>query len=256
MDLHLKDKVIIVTGGARGIGKSIAQVLIEEGAQVAIVDKIPQAKKTLPDRSEKGFFYNADLSTHQACCEVMNEIIEEHGKIDGLVNNAGSNDGIGLENGTPAKFTKSLINNAGHYYYMAHYALPYLKKRKGVIVNIGSKTAVTGQGNTSGYVAAKGAILSLTREWAVELLPYSIRVNAVIPAEVATPLYESWLNSFNDPQEKLRQISKRIPLEHRLTKSEEIADTVAFLLSDRSSHTTGQWLFVDGGYTHLDRAIS
>jgi L-fucose dehydrogenase len=139
---------------------------------------------------------------------------------------------------------------------MAHYALPHLKKHKGSIVNIGSKTSVTGQGNTSGYVAAKGAILSLTREWAVELLPYSIRVNAVIPAEVSTPLYESWLKSFADPQEKLKSVSKKIPLEHRLTKPEEVADAVVFLLSDRSSHTTGQWFFVDGGYTHLDRAIS
>ena len=119
-----------------------------------------------------------------------------------------------------------------------------------------SKTSVTGQGNTSGYVAAKGAILSLTREWAVELLPYLIRVNAVIPAEVSTPLYESWLKGFADPQEKLRQVSKKIPLEQRLTKPEEIANAVAFLLSDRSSHTTGQWFFVDGGYTHLDRSIS
>jgi L-fucose dehydrogenase len=149
-----------------------------------------------------------------------------------------------------------LNNNAGHYYFMAHYALKYLKKRKGVIVNIGSKTSVTGQGGSSGYVAAKGAILSLTREWAVELLPYSIRVNAVIPAEVSTPLYESWLKKFPDPQEKLKSISKKIPLENRLTKAEEIADTVVFLLSERSSHTTGQWIFVDGGYTHLDRAIS
>jgi L-fucose dehydrogenase len=139
---------------------------------------------------------------------------------------------------------------------MVHFALPYLKESKGSIVNIGSKTSITGQGNTSGYVAAKGAVLSLTREWAVELLPYHIRVNAVIPAEVATPLYDAWLKGFSDPQEKLRQVSKKIPFENRLTKPEEIADTVVFLLSDRSSHTTGQWIFVDGGYTHLDRSIS
>lgn len=256
MDLHLKDKVIIVTGGARGIGKAITQILTEEGARVAIVDKLTQASKTLPDRNEKGKYFHADLTSEAACQEVTEEIVREFGALDGLVNNAGFNDSIGLEQGTPSTFIQSLTNNAGHYYYMAHYALPHLKKRRGSIVNIGSKTSVTGQGNTSGYVAAKGAILSLTREWAVELLPYSIRVNAVIPAEVATPLYESWLKSFADPQEKLKQVSKKIPLEHRLTKPEEIADAVAFLLSDRSSHTTGQWFFVDGGYTHLDRAIS
>ncbi len=256
MDLHLKDKVIIVTGGARGIGKAITQTLTEEGARVAIVDKLTQASKTLPDRNEKGKYFHADLTSEATCQEVIEGIVREFGALDGLVNNAGFNDSIGLEQGSPARFIESLTNNAGHYYYMAHYALPHLKKRRGSIVNIGSKTSVTGQGNTSGYVAAKGAILSLTREWAVELLPYAIRVNAVIPAEVATPLYESWLKSFADPQEKLKQVSKKIPLEHRLTKPEEIADAVAFLLSDRSSHTTGQWFFVDGGYTHLDRAIS
>jgi len=256
MDLHLKDKVYIVTGGARGIGKSIVRALTEEGARVAIVDRSAESIKTLPDSGQKGKFFKADLTSSDACDEVIKEIILEFGQIDGLVNNAGANDNIGLEAGTPEKFIKSLTNNAGHFYFMAHYALPHLKKHRGTIVNIGSKTSVTGQGNTSGYVAAKGAILSLTREWAVELLPYSIRVNAVIPAEVSTPLYESWLKSFADPQEKLKSVSKKIPLEHRLTKPEEIADAVLFLLSDRSSHTTGQWFFVDGGYTHLDRAIS
>lgn len=256
MDLHLKNKVIIVTGGARGIGKAIAELLIDEGAKVAIVDKITQANKTLPDRNVRGNYYTADLTTSEACRQVVEDIVAELGPIDALVNNAGFNDNIGLKNGTPEKFIESLNNNAGHYYFMTHFCLPYLMERRGAVVNVGSKTSVTGQGNTSGYVAAKGAILSLTREWAVELLPYLIRVNAVIPAEVSTPLYESWLKGFADPQEKLRQVSKKIPLEQRLTKPEEIANAVAFLLSDRSSHTTGQWFFVDGGYTHLDRSIS
>ena len=134
-------------------------------------------------------------------------------------------------------------------------SLPHLKESKGSIVNIGSKTAVTGQGGTSGYAAANGGRNALTREWAVELLPYSIRVNAVIVAECYTPLYDRWIKTFDDPDSKLKAITDKIPLENRMTTAQEIADTVAFLLSDRSSHTTGQLIYVDGGYTHLDRAL-
>jgi L-fucose dehydrogenase len=252
MDLHLKDKVIVVTGGARGIGRAIVDGLLEEGALPVILDKNEVEPSARYPHVKS---YQLDLTSAEACRSVMDRVIKELGSIDGVVNNAGFNDSIGLEKGTPDKFIQSLTNNAGHYYSIVHYALPALKKSKGSIVNISSKTAVTGQGNTSGYVAAKGAILSLTREWAVELLPYSIRVNAVIPAEVATPLYDTWLNSFSDPESKLKEITKNIPLEHRLTKPEEIASMVIVLLSDRSSHTTGQWIFVDGGYTHLDRSI-
>ena len=98
--------------------------------------------------------------------------------------------------------------------------------------------------------------MALTREWAAELLPYGIRVNTVIPAEVMTPLYRSWLDTFPNPEGKLKNILSKIPLEKRMTTSEEIAAMVVFLISARSSHTTGQHLFVDGGYVHLDRALT
>src|SRR5262249_43008444 len=162
----------------------------------------------------------------------------------------------GLEEGNPAEYIASLNRNLVHYYSMAHYALPYLKGAKGSIVNIGSKTAVTGQGSTSGYASSKGAVMALTREWAVDLLPHGIRVNTVIPAEVMTPLYRSWLDTFPNPDEKLDMILSKIPLEKRMTKPEEIAATVIFLLSGKSGHTTGQHVFVDGGYTHLDRSLT
>ena len=139
---------------------------------------------------------------------------------------------------------------------MAHYALPHLKQSRGAIVNIASKTALTGQGGTSGYASSKGAILALTREWAVDLLDDGIRVNAVIPAEVMTPLYRRWLDTFPDPQTKLEAIVAKIPLGKRMTTAEEIASTVTFLISPRSGHTPGQHIFVDGGYVHLDRALS
>ena len=150
---------------------------------------------------------------------------------------------------------RSLHRNLVHYYLMAHHALPSLIESKGSIVNISSKTAETGQGNTSAYAAANGGRNALTREWAVELLKFGIRVNAIIVAESYTPLYENWINTFPDPQKKLQSITAKIPLEKRMTTPEEIANMVAFLLSDKSSHTTGQLIHVDGGYVHLDRAI-
>jgi NAD(P)-dependent dehydrogenase (short-subunit alcohol dehydrogenase family) len=138
---------------------------------------------------------------------------------------------------------------------MAHFALPELKKRGGAIVNIGSKVAETGQGATSAYAAANGGRNALTREWAVELAKYGIRVNAVIVAECWTPMYEKWLATQADPTAARAAIEARVPLGQRMTTGEEIANAVAFLLSERSSHTTGQLVHVDGGYMHLDRAM-
>lgn len=259
MDLGLANKVYIVTGGAKGIGAAISKTIAAEGGIVVVVGRGKEDNIKIVDEMVKSggraSYVTAELSQAKACSEVINFTIEKYGKIDGLVNNAGINDGVGLEKGSPEKFFESLHKNLSHYYNLAHYALPHLKKVKGNIVNIGSKVAVTGQGNTSGYAASKGAINALTREWAVELLPYAIRVNTVLPAEVWTPLYENWINSLPNPKEKLDQIVAKIPLEKRMTTSEEIADMAVFLLSARSGHTTGQIIFVDGGYTHLDRSI-
>ncbi len=115
------------------------------------------------------------------------------------------------------------------------------------------KVAVTGQGGTSGYAAAKGGLLALTREWALELAPAAVRANVVLPAEVWTPLYEAWLATQGDPVPEKARIERSIPLGRRFTTVQEIAATVVFVASPRSAHTTGQWLFVDGGYSHLDR---
>jgi L-fucose dehydrogenase len=142
-----------------------------------------------------------------------------------------------------------------HYYLIAHYAVPLQIKSNGAIVNISSKTAGTGQGGTSAYAAANGGRNALTREWAVELLKYGIRVNAIIVAESWTPLYEKWIKTLPNPEEKLKEITSKIPFGHRMTTTEEIGNAVAFLLSEKSSHTTGQLIHVDGGYVHLDRAL-
>ena len=259
MELNLKDKVIIVTGGSKGIGNGICKVLAQEGAIPVIVgrneDDVLKAVQNIKDNGGQAFYALAELTDKDACKNAVESVIKEFGRIDGLVNNAGLNDGVGLESGNYDDFMISYQRNVAHYYAMAHHALPELKKSKGAIVNIGSKTSITGQGGTSGYAAANGARNALTREWAVELLPYRIRVNAVIVAECDTPQYKNWLESFPDPKEKLESITRHIPLENRMTTPTEIANTVAFLLSEVSSHTTGQLLFVDGGYTHLDRSL-
>lgn len=259
MDLKLKDKVIIVTGGSKGIGNGICKVLVQEGAIPVIVGRNEQdvlkAVKEIKDIGGNASYALAELTDKVACKNAVAQVVKEFGRIDGLVNNAGVNDGIGLENGNYDDFMISIQRNVAHYYAMAHHALPELKKSQGAIVNIGSKTSVTGQGGTSGYAAANGARNALTREWAVELLPYQIRVNAVIVAESYTPLYKKWLDTFPNPEEKLASITQHIPLGNRMTTAIEIANTVAFLLSEASSHTTGQFLFVDGGYTHLDRSL-
>ncbi|MDZ7720297.1 MAG: SDR family oxidoreductase [Balneolaceae bacterium] len=258
MDLHLKNKVFIVTGGAKGIGESIVWGLVNEGAIPVILGRSEEASIELKKKIEKkgGECLNviADLPNPEVCEDTVQKAVNTFGALHGIVNNAGVNDGAGLESGGPDEFRESVTTNLLHYYDLVHYALPHLKKTKGAIVNISSKTALTGQGGTSGYAASKGAQLALTREWAVELAQYGVRVNAIVPAEVMTPLYRKWIQSFDNPEERLSEIENRIPLEKRFTTSEEIADTALFLLSDRSSHTTGQWLFVDGGYVHFDRA--
>jgi L-fucose dehydrogenase len=256
MDLHLNQKIIIVTGGAKGIGEGIVQVLAEENAIPVIIGRSENDNlKMLASIDNKGFQVVAELTKPQECENAIKQVVAKFKRIDGLVNNAGVNDGVGLENGNYEQFVASLHKNLVHYYLVAHHALPYLKQSKGTIVNIGSKTAETGQGNTSGYAASNGGRNALTREWAVELLKYGIRVNEVVVAECYTPLYEKWIKSFDNPEEKLKSIKEKIPLEKRMTTAEEIANMVAFLLSDRSSHTTGQLIYVDGGYVHLDRAI-
>ncbi|MCJ8165727.1 SDR family oxidoreductase [Pontibacter sp. E15-1] len=260
MELKIEEKVFIVTGGAKGIGEAITLELVKENAIPVIVGRSADAANRLAEQIKadggQALVIVAELGEDGVCKDVIDQTIAAFGRIDGVVNNAGANDGVGLVDGSSSAFKNSLMKNLTHYYDLVHYAVPHLKETKGSIINVSSKIALTGQGGTSGYAACKGAQLALTREWAVELAPFGIRVNAIVPAEVMTPLYEKWLNTFEDPASKIKEITSKIPFEQRMTTPEEIAGMTVFLLSGRSSHTTGQWLFADGGYVHLDRAIT
>jgi len=259
MDLNLDNKVIIVSGGSKGIGLGIVNSLVKEKAIPFIIGRDEKSIQSVVKKHKleghQIHYFIAELTNPKECQNAVKEVVNVYNRIDGIVNNAGDNDGVSLEKGNYKDFVSSLHKNLIHYYLIAHYSLSSLKKSKGVIINIGSKTSFTGQGGTSGYAASNGARNSLTREWAVELLPFDIRVNSVIVAECYTPMYKRWITKQKNPESKLEKINKRIPFQNRMTTVEEIADTVVFLLSEKSSHTTGQLIFVDGGYTHLDRAL-
>ena len=255
MDLQLVGKVAVVSGGCRGIGRAIVDALLGEGARVVVVDRDTAAGEQLAGaRAATGdlAFAAGDLAAAGTCARAIALAQGRFGSVDVLVNNAGRNDGVGLAAGADA-FVQSLRGNLVPAYDLLHHALPALRRARGAVVNIGSKVAVTGQGGTSGYAAAKGALLALTREWALELAADGVRVNAVLPAEVWTPMYAEWLATQPDGEAQRARIERSIPLGRRFTTADEIAAMVVFLASPRSSHTTGQIVFVDGGYTHLDR---
>lgn len=260
MDLYLKDKVVVVTGaaGIKGsIGETIVQSLANEGAIPVIVcrnDRGYGYEKELKDKGIDALFVKTDLKNPEEIQTAANVIGQKYGRIDALINNVGVNDGAGLD-ASIQEFMDSLQLNLVSFFAMTKYCLPYIKKSKGNILNIGSKVALTGQGRTSGYAASKGGVLGLTREWAVDLIKDSIRVNAIIIAESWTPAYDTWIKTLENGEEKLQAIVKKIPLENRMTTPQEIADTCLFTISDRSSHTTGQFITVDGGYVHLDRSL-
>jgi L-fucose dehydrogenase len=260
MDLGLKEKVVVITGAAGiqgSIGETILQNLAEVGSIPAVIDRNDRGFSYVESIQKKGIdalFCKTDVTDPKQIEKAMVAINAKYGKIDVVINNVGVNDGIGLD-ATYEEFMNSLKLNLASYFMVVKHALPLLKKSKGNILNIGSKVALTGQGNTSGYAASKGGVLGLTREWAVDLIKYGIRTNAIIIAESWTPAYDTWIKTLENGEAKLKSIVKNIPLENRMTTPQEVADTCLFTISEKSSHTTGQFIFVDGGYVHLDRSL-
>ena len=205
MDLCLQNKVIIITGHAKSNTENLIKVLSDEGAILVFAGRKDLGK--LKQRISGGniFWIESDLSNSEECKNTVQAVIKKYGRVDGLVNDPGA------ESGNAETFLIGVQKNLVNYYLMTHFVLPYLKTSKGVIVNISFDNTGTDHGNSAILAASKEGINALTREWAVELLKYGIRVNAVISKESA----------------------------------EGIAGVVAFLLSGKSSHTTGQLIRVN-----------
>ncbi len=260
MDLGLKGKVVVISGAAGregSIGETILRYLAAEGAIPAVIDRNARGfgyVEKIQDQGTDAIFCQTDVTDPEQVKNAMETITNKYGRIDVVLNNVGVNDGVGLD-ASYEEFMDSLKLNMVSYFLVVKHALPWLKKSKGNILNIGSKVALTGQGRTSGYAASKGGVLGLTREWAVDLVQFGIRSNAIIIAESWTPSYDTWIKTLENGAEKLKSIVKKIPLENRMTTPEEIANICLFTISEKSSHTTGQFIFVDGGYVHLDRSL-
>ena len=208
MDLQLKGKVVLVTGGGSGIGSGISLRLAAEGAIPVILGRSPLTKEFTSEMeaiTNNYEFIQIDLNEADKIKSIVDSVAKKYGGIYAVVNNAGANDNKAIEETTWQEFEKSLHGNLTHYYELVRSALPYLKKSKGCVLNIGSKTALTGQGKTSAYAAAKGAILGLTREWAAAFLPYGVRSNAIVVSECWTPLYANWIKTF-DNQKKEKKL--------------------------------------------------
>ncbi|MEM9329518.1 MAG: SDR family oxidoreductase [Bacteroidota bacterium] len=260
MELGLSEKIVLITGaaGMKGsIGETMVQALVAEGAIPAILDRNPRGHdyaKELQERGTDALFAPTDMTRPDQIRDSVAKVIAQYGRIDVVINNVGVNDGVNLDS-SYEELLQSLHLNLISYFMVVKEALPALKASSGNILNIGSKVALTGQGGTSGYAASKGGVLALTREWAVDLISFNIRVNAIIIAESWTPAYNDWIKTLERGEEKLQRIKNTIPLQQRMTTPQEVADQALFLVSERASHTTGQFVFVDGGYVHLDRAL-
>jgi L-fucose dehydrogenase len=224
MNLGLKDKVVIVTYESKGIVGEISKLLAVEGAIPVLVgkdlQKILDIVKTIHDKNQRASYTIAEITSPENCRDVVDSVKKEFGRIDGLVNSVCLNDGVGLETRNYEGFKESISKHSVHCNPMAHYALPELMKCRGAIVNIDLIKSC--------YSEAKKARNGLTKDWALELLPNNIRVNAV---------------------------KDKFLLKNPILTGEEIANTVVFLLSGKSGQITGQQFSLNGGYAYFDRPL-
>jgi NAD(P)-dependent dehydrogenase (short-subunit alcohol dehydrogenase family) len=245
---NLKGKVVIITGGAAGIGGAITSVLMERGASVVAVDIDEEAgERKVKENPDKIAFLKGDISKESVAKEAVALAISRFGKVTGLINNGHPSVEKSILDHTDEDWALSI--NAGFYatLYFMKAAYPELKKSKGAIVNFGSGAAIKGNVEQASYVAAKEAIRGLSRVAANEWAEDEIQVNVISPLALTEGLAK-WKETSPEEYEK---VASKVPMKRFGDPRKDIAPAVVFLLSDDSRYMTGQTIMVDGGSTML-----
>jgi len=250
-----KDKVYLVTGGAGGIGLACVHHLLKHDAYVYTIDIQSSPSTALTEISTPRLTYHqCDISNRARCHEIVSEIISKHGRLDGLVNNAGIAPIEGELTSDELFNSISEVNIKGVFNMSAEALVQMKKQGSGSIVSIGSISAVAGKARLAVYAASKHAVLGLTRSWALDYAKYGVRVNMVSPGTTDTPMARGPIKVVMGPvygadkteEELLAMVVKNIPM-GRIGLPDDIANAVDFFLSDLSSYVTGQCLCVAGG---------
>jgi len=250
--VKLKGRVAIVTGSSKGIGEGIARVFSREGAKVVVVCRTEDAGRRIAEElgSDDGraTYVQADVTRENDIGEMVRRTVETFGRIDILVNNAGYHISKNVEQTSLEEWEFIQNTNLRSTFLCSKYALPYLRKTKGSIINISSMVGVVGQPNAGAYSATKGGQIAMTKGMAIDFAPDGIRVNAICPGWIQTPLVEDWFSQQDDPEASRAYIHGQHPL-GRIGTTEECGAVAAFLASDEASFVTGVALPVDGGVT-------
>lgn len=250
--MKLKDKVAIVTGAAMGIGSGIAKTFSREGALVVIADiNESVSQNTLKDirlNSKNSIFIRTDVKKSDDIQGMIKETIKTFGKLDILVNNVGYFISKNVEDTSEEEWDFIQNTNLKSTFLCCKYVIPYLRTTKGNIINISSMVGVQGMFNSAAYSATKAGQIALTKGMAIDFGPIGIRVNAICPAYISTPLAEDWWNQIKDGKILKKQTIERIPVK-RFGTIEECGQAALFLASDDASYITGAVLSIDGGVT-------